>query len=1095
MTILEPNKPSTRHDSVAFVLPRGITDQEACESTIGQDAGASDGGGGLNPISAFVNDSASAVIFLIGSKNTRKSLFLKRTFLPFLANELFANIEDKKKMAFGLYETRINTSGFEIQDEIITDLLRPSSRGLTVSITAEEGVKVLGLHQEVPNDEMSLRKVMDDCCENRVTHTQPPGGSIETSTAVFELELYQTEEIQGASVKKSMSKLVVVDVPCVNALIAGSDLRQLEGPTLHKSLTCFVDVCKKLTSPGRAAIAPFRSSKLTSYLAELLGGNSLVLAIGTLAQGEPLASRKTMELLDALARSVHFPIGGLELTEMVQGLLVKYRAMVLQLQDELENGAPIGEKAAEVSEKTIRDMQQEMAKALNERNIAKDDCARLYEMMELLKTKYQTLTDQKNEQAEELIKSEEEKLTIARALVELKLEHSQLREGIEKERFELTSQMMASKEQLKVLQDKNEVSEKELTATKDDLDSEKNKLISEQQEIAALKATLQEVRDTLNRERSKSLDLGAELLTLVNQKESLQTQTVELQRNLDNLSLTSEAHAVELKEQLVITEELRKALQVKEHDFLDLRTEKTDIENDLKNVEVELRHAKEDAERALNDFQREKENTYQNARKAAETDIQKALKDLEEAQISTRRLERKLRDKDREFIRSQTDLDQMTNEKKLVDEELNNIRNSYRAKLHALSSEEGGDRIASLAGKLEDGSASRPSSRTAQPPSNPRSDGGNRPQPGSNTPATTTDGDQTGRSNEIAVTAKGDPVVEQLLKSYVEKEDNLNKALGDAQVDCFSFKIAYRKLFDEYQKVLDILEESLPEKFPEEKDIILEQNLITKASKDTQAAIAAANATGGASGAAAVVLAEKDEVVQEREHWQSRLRAAEAELIAEQEKNAVIISSMKERLDTTEAKNVLLSAEGKSLKEQVKSLVQSAVDMPKKSAQDVAVGAKYASEMAQIKEDNEQLRQALALANAQIRSQAAVSKSIDGVINSPTREKGNFNGENGINVEARNQLAALMEHLKSAEARNVELITRNAQLEEELQSYQKYMKDTVLLYRRQIQALKMQLNSIVNVQNSAGGGDDAHAIAQGNEENNKPSQVTNLPKL
>lgn len=1095
VTILEPNKPSSRHDSVAFVLPRGITDQEACESTIGQDAGAGDGGGGLNPISAFVNDSASAVIFLLGSKNTRKSLFLKRTFLPFLANELFANIEDKKKMAFGLYETRVNASGFEIQDEIITDLLRPSSRGLTVSITAEEGVKVLGLHHEVPNDEMSLRKVMDDCCENRVTHTQPPGGSIETSTAVFEFELYQTEEIQGASVKKSVSKLVIVDVPCVNALISGSDLRQLEGPTLHKSLSCFVDVCRKLTSPGRAAIAPFRSSKLTSYLAELLGGNALVLAIGTVAQGEPLASRKTMELLDVLSRSVHFPIGGLELTEMVQGLLVKYRSMVLQLQDELENGAPIGEKAAEVSEKTIRDMQQEMAKALNERNIAKDDCARLYEMMELLKTKYQTLTDQKNEQAEELIKSEEEKLTIARALVELKLEHSQLREGIEKERFELTSHMMASKEQVKALQDKNEASEKELTVTKDNLDSEKNKLISEQQEIAALKATLQEVRDTLNRERSKSLDLGAELLTLVNQKESLQTKSVELQRNLDNLALTSESQAVELKEQHVITEELRKALQVKEHEFLDLRTDKTDIENDLKNVELELRHAKEDAERALNDFQREKENTYQNARKAAETDIQKALKDLEEAQISTRRLEKRLRDKDREFIRSQTDLEQLTNEKKLVDEELDNVRNNYRAKLHALSSEDGGDRLASLAEALKDGvfeSNSRPNSRTARPPSNPKLDVGNRPQPGSSgTDGPVVGGNTLGKTDELAVAAKGDPVVEQLLKSYVEKEEHLNKALGDAQVDCFSFKTAYRRLFDKYQEALDILEESLPEKFPDEKDIIHEQNLITQASKDTQAAILAAGAVGGAGGAAATVLAEKDEVVQEREHWQSRLRAAEAELIAEQERTAVTISSMKERVDATEAKKVLLSAEVKSLREQVKNLVQSAVDMPKKSAQDVAVGAKYASEMAQMQEDNEQLRQSLALANAQIRSQAAVSKSIDGAINSPTKD-GNVNGENIPTAEGRNQIATFMEHLKSAEMRNVELVTRNAQLEEELQSYQKYMKDTVLLYRRQIQVLKTQLNSLVNGTDGSNGN---AAIAMGNEENNKPSQVTNLPKL
>lgn len=80
VTILEPNKPSSRHDSVAFVLPRGITDQEACESTIGQDAGAGDGGGGLNPISAFVNDSASAVIFLLGSKKYKKITIPEENF-------------------------------------------------------------------------------------------------------------------------------------------------------------------------------------------------------------------------------------------------------------------------------------------------------------------------------------------------------------------------------------------------------------------------------------------------------------------------------------------------------------------------------------------------------------------------------------------------------------------------------------------------------------------------------------------------------------------------------------------------------------------------------------------------------------------------------------------------------------------------------------------------------------------------------------------------------------------------------------------------------------------------------------------------------
>ena len=131
-------------------------------------------------------------------------------------------------------------------------------------------------------------------------------------------------------------------------LLGGSDLRQLEGPTLHKSLLTFAEVIKKLNSPAKAAVAPFRISKLTSYLSELLGGNALVIALGMITPGEPQVSRKTLEMLESLGTSVHFPIGGHDLTEMVQGLLVKYRSMILQLQDEIENGAPVGEKAAEV---------------------------------------------------------------------------------------------------------------------------------------------------------------------------------------------------------------------------------------------------------------------------------------------------------------------------------------------------------------------------------------------------------------------------------------------------------------------------------------------------------------------------------------------------------------------------------------------------------------------------------------------------------------------------------------------------------------------------------------------------------------------------
>ena len=60
-------------------------------------------------------------------------------------------------------------------------------------------------------------------------------------------------------------------------------------------------------------------------------------------------------------------------------------------------------------------------------------------MMTMLKEKYKTLAEQKGTQSQELIKAEEERLNVARALVELKLEHSNLLESTENEKFELSS--------------------------------------------------------------------------------------------------------------------------------------------------------------------------------------------------------------------------------------------------------------------------------------------------------------------------------------------------------------------------------------------------------------------------------------------------------------------------------------------------------------------------------------------------------------------------------------------------------------------------------------------------------------------------------
>ena len=58
---------------------------------------------------------------------------------------------------------QVNLSAFEIQAEIITDLLRPAASGLSLAVTPEEGVAVQGLSREVIGEAMERRRLLGTC--------------------------------------------------------------------------------------------------------------------------------------------------------------------------------------------------------------------------------------------------------------------------------------------------------------------------------------------------------------------------------------------------------------------------------------------------------------------------------------------------------------------------------------------------------------------------------------------------------------------------------------------------------------------------------------------------------------------------------------------------------------------------------------------------------------------------------------------------------------------------------------------------------------------------------------------------------------------
>lgn len=131
-------------------------------------------------------------------------------------------------------------STFEVLDEVVTDLLRPSVRGLGLAMTAEEGIVVQGLSKHILTSETQLRTLLRDSCDNRASHTLPVGGSVDTSSAVWEIGLHQVQGADGRGISQSFSRLIVVDVPSVDPLMLGKFINYAY--VMCKMSNCFVNV-------------------------------------------------------------------------------------------------------------------------------------------------------------------------------------------------------------------------------------------------------------------------------------------------------------------------------------------------------------------------------------------------------------------------------------------------------------------------------------------------------------------------------------------------------------------------------------------------------------------------------------------------------------------------------------------------------------------------------------------------------------------------------------------------------------------------------------------------------------------------------------
>ena len=209
--------------------------------------------------------------------------------------------------------------------------------------------------------------------------------------------------------------------------------------------------------------------------------------------------------------------------------------MVIQMQDEIASGAIINTDLQQESKETIQSKISSLQQAVAESNLAeqlaKDDCSKLFEMLELLKEKYATLMEQNVKQATELIKSEEDKLSMARALVELKLLQNDTQEVVEKDKFETASTILANKNEIFELDEALQQHKLQLQETQEKLLFSEASLEKERESSITTRAALVEVRTQLEKESERNIELSAELLTVVNQREVFASQLKESQKS------------------------------------------------------------------------------------------------------------------------------------------------------------------------------------------------------------------------------------------------------------------------------------------------------------------------------------------------------------------------------------------------------------------------------------------------------------------------------------------------------------------------------------------------------------------------------------
>ncbi|XP_038048292.1 kinesin-like protein KIF19 [Patiria miniata] len=277
----------------------------------------------------------NATVFAYGATGAGKTYTMLGTdyepgIMARALNDLFDAMDARREDS--VY--KVTMSYLEIYNEMIRDLLNPSSGFLDLREDASGNVQVAGI-SEVST--VSTEEVMSLLMEGNKERTQEPTAANKTSSrshAVLQVTVQERNRVRSTSQKVRIGKLFMID-------LAGSERasqtknrgkRMIEGAHINRSLLALGNCINALVEGGK--YVNYRDSKLTRILKDALGGNCKTVMIANISPASMLfeESRNTLMYADR-AKNIKMKIK--QNLNNVTSHMVQYTNIIKELRQEI----------------------------------------------------------------------------------------------------------------------------------------------------------------------------------------------------------------------------------------------------------------------------------------------------------------------------------------------------------------------------------------------------------------------------------------------------------------------------------------------------------------------------------------------------------------------------------------------------------------------------------------------------------------------------------------------------------------------------------------------------------------------------------------